>query len=77
MAISTTDRELLKYVAQLKEAEKQSVLQLLKTFVDGRKQTFEPDTLEQYNQEIEAALAEVAAGQYITQEEMEKQAAKW
>ena len=34
-------------------------------------------SIEQYNKEIDEALAEVEAGNYITQEEMEKQAAKW
>lgn len=74
--MSTIDTELLEYVAQLNEAEKESVLQLLKTFING-KQNPERVTLEQYNQEIDEALAEVAAGNYISQEEMEKEAAKW
>jgi hypothetical protein len=34
-------------------------------------------SIEQYNKEINEALAEVKAGNYITQKEMEKQAAKW
>lgn len=34
-------------------------------------------TLEQYNKEIDEAIAEVKAGKYVTQEEMEKIASKW
>ena len=34
-------------------------------------------SVKQYNIEIDEALAEVENGNYITQEEMEKQAAEW
>jgi hypothetical protein len=74
---NTVDQELYKYFTQLNEAEKKSVLQMIKTFLKGRKQTPERISIEQYNKEIDEALAEVAAGQFISQEEMEKQAAKW
>jgi predicted transcriptional regulator len=33
--------------------------------------------LEQYNKEIDEALAVVEAGNYITQDEMEKRVAEW
>ncbi len=62
---------------QLNEAEKKSVLLLLKTFLAGREKTEDHISLEQYNMEIDEAWAEAEAGNYITQEEMEKQAAKW
>jgi predicted transcriptional regulator len=34
-------------------------------------------SIEQYNKEIDEALAEVEAGNYITQKEMERKAANW
>jgi len=34
-------------------------------------------SIEQYNKEIDEALEERAAGNFIAQEEMEKRAAKW
>ncbi|MBK7883879.1 MAG: hypothetical protein IPJ81_08770 [Chitinophagaceae bacterium] len=34
-------------------------------------------SIKQYNKEIDEALAEAKAGNYITQKEMEKLAAKW
>ncbi len=74
---NTVDQELYKYFTQLNQAEKKSVLQMIKTFLKARKQPPALYTLEQYNKEIDEALAEVAAGQFISQEEMEKQAAKW
>ena len=50
---------------------------MLKTFLLERQQSFERINLEQYNREIEEAIAAFEAGDYITQEEMEKRAAKW
>jgi predicted transcriptional regulator len=34
-------------------------------------------SIEQYNKEIDEAVAEVKAGKYVTQAEMEKIASKW
>ncbi len=34
-------------------------------------------SLEQYNKEIDEAVAEVKAGKYLTQDQMEKVASKW
>jgi predicted transcriptional regulator len=74
---SVLDKELGSYLKQLNEAEKKSVLLMLKTFLLGRNDDAGRISIEQYNREIDEALAEVAAGNYITQEEMEKRAAKW
>ena len=72
------DKELGSYLKQLNEAEKKSVLLMLKTFLQGRKEGSSGHiSIEQYNKEIDEALAQVAEGDYITQNEMEKQAAKW
>ncbi len=71
------DEKLQSYFVQLNEAEKKSVLLMLKTFLAGRSKTGESISIEQYNKEIDEALAEAEAGNYITQEEMEKQASKW
>jgi hypothetical protein len=71
------DKELYSYFVQLNDAEKKSVLQLLKTFLHGRTEDTGRISIEQYNKEIDEALAEVAAGNFITLEEMEKQASKW
>jgi len=71
------DQKLQSYFAELNEAEKKSVLLLLKTFLGSRTKSNKPISIEQYNKEIDQALIEVEEGNYITQEEMEKQAAKW
>ncbi|HEV2833312.1 MAG TPA: hypothetical protein VGW31_15135 [Hanamia sp.] len=71
------NQKLFSYFVQLNDAEKKSVLLLLKTFLESRPNVVDQVSVDQYNKEIDEALAEAAEGNYITQEEMEKQAAKW
>ncbi|MES2774460.1 MAG: hypothetical protein V4722_09760 [Bacteroidota bacterium] len=74
---SVLDEQLQDYFLELNESEKKSVLLLLKTFLANRKRTDDRISIEQYNAEIDEALAEAEAGNYITQDEMEIAAAKW
>jgi hypothetical protein len=71
------DQQLQSCFLELNENEKKSVLLLLKTFLGNRKGVAERVSLAQYNAELDEALAEEAAGDYITQHEMEIEAAKW
>jgi hypothetical protein len=68
------ERELLQYIFQLDEAEKKSVLQMLKTFLRGREKKLPRVSTEQYNKEIDEAIARVEAGEYYTHEEVERMA---
>jgi DNA-directed RNA polymerase len=70
-------KEMLRSFIQLNDAEQKSVLQMIKTFLKSREKQSERVTIEQYNREIDEALAEVVAGNYVTQEELERAAAKW
>ena len=74
---SVLEKELNNYFMQLNSAEKKSVLLLLKTFLRNRGEHTDRVSIEQYNKEIDEALAEEANGNYITQDEMEKRAGKW
>lgn len=74
---NTIEQELQHYLLQLNEAEKKSVLQLLKTFVKGRKQKQKRMTIEEYNEEINEALAEAEKGDVYTHEEVVKMVKNW
>jgi hypothetical protein len=74
---SVLDQQLNSYIMQLNEAEKKSVLLMLKIFLKDRDTSISNASIEQYNKEIDEALQDVEAGLYITQDEMEKIAAKW
>ncbi|HZW69269.1 MAG TPA: hypothetical protein VFF57_00280 [Hanamia sp.] len=75
--VNVSEKEWQKYFVQLNEAEKKSVLLMLKIFLHRRGEGVKRINIEQYNKEIDEALAEVEEGDYISQDEMEKIAAKW
>lgn len=74
---SALERELLQYIVQLNEAEKKSVLQMLKTFLKDREKKHSRISIEQYNKEIDEAVARVEAGEYYTNEDVERMAKEW
>lgn len=74
---SVLDKELFSYFMQLNDAEKKSVLQMLKTFLKGRIRSDDRITKEQYNKELDEAIARVEGGHFHTMEEVEKMAKQW
>lgn len=74
---SAIDREMFAYFMQLSDAEKKSVVELLKTFMKGRKKQFERLSVEQYNKEIDEAMDRVRRGEYTTFEDLEKEMQSW
>ncbi len=77
MGISTIDKELLKYFTQLDESQKKSLLELIRTFSKGSKESMEIVSLEQYNRELDEAMERIGRGEYTTLEELEKEMQSW
>ena len=73
MAASSLDIELSKYWSLLTTVQKESLLGVIKSFV----QSTERINLEQYNQELAEAEVEYEAGNYITSDEMLKLIRQW
>lgn len=71
MASTATSTEMLQYFSQLNEAEQESIVNMLRTFVDARQQEPKP-SLQEYNREIEQADAEIEGGEFISHEEVMK-----
>ncbi|MBS1529955.1 MAG: hypothetical protein JSU01_06590 [Bacteroidetes bacterium] len=71
------DRELFQYILQLDEAQKKSVLQMLKTFVKGGGKKVPRTSIEQYNKDIDEAIARVEAGEFYTHDEVRRMAKEW
>jgi hypothetical protein len=71
------ENELLQYILQLDDAEKKSVLQMLKTFVKGREAKDARVSIEEYNQELKEAETEYERREYTSHEEFVKQMKKW
>jgi hypothetical protein len=77
MNISAIDRELLKYVTQMDELQKRSLLELIKTFLNKKEAAAETTSLQQYNQELEAAMERISKGTFTSLEDLEKEMQSW
>lgn len=71
------DREMYAYFMQLNDAEKKSVVELLKIFMKRRLDQPSHMTLEQYNKELDEAMERVEQGEYTTFEDLEKEMKSW
>jgi predicted transcriptional regulator len=72
MATPSISQEMLNYFMQLNDAERKSVLEMIKTFISSRGGELQPQSVEQYNQELEQADAEIEAGDFVSHEEVKK-----
>jgi len=77
MAAPNIQQEMLQYFIQLSDKEKKSVLQMIKTFLQGKNQPPQRISIKQYNKEIDEAMARMNAGEFITQEVLEQDADQW
>lgn len=73
MATPLLDSELGKYWPLLTTVQKESLLSVIKSIVTPEERI----SIAQYNIEIDEAIARVDAGEFYTQEEVEKMAKKW
>ena len=77
METTALDQKMYNYFMQLNEAEKKSVVQMIKTFLQSRKAVSELISIEQYNKEIEESESEIEKGESYTQEEVLKLSKQW
>jgi hypothetical protein len=72
MSSPVTSQELISYFNQLSNAEQQTVLQMLKSFLHNRKEGEGSESLEDYTKELEQADAEIEAGDFVLHEDVVK-----
>jgi hypothetical protein len=77
MATQVIDQQMVEYFMQLNIAEKKSVVQLIKTFLKARNDSPGRISIEQYNRELDEAERQIEAGNFITQEDLEKEMETW
>ncbi|MBL7764203.1 MAG: hypothetical protein JNL23_12325 [Chitinophagaceae bacterium] len=73
MGIPSLDSELGKYWPLLTPVQKESLLSVIKSFVAPAERI----SAEQYNKEIDEAVARVEAGEFYTQDDVDKMAKEW
>ena len=76
METSAIDKEMYDYFMHLNEAEEKSVVQMIKTFLQSRKE-FERISIERYNKEIEEAESEIERGESYSHAEVVKMSKQW
>jgi len=72
METKALTQEMLTYFSKLSNEEQQSILTMIKTFINSRHTEFGPVTLDEYNRELEEADAEIEAGDFVPHEEIKK-----
>lgn len=75
MSANTLDIEFNKYYSLLNKSQKESVIKMLKSFVQGSKE--QTASIEEYNADIDRAIAEHKKGETISHEAVTKLAKKW
>jgi hypothetical protein len=70
-------RERLLLIKELEQVEDLSLLQAIKAVLHYGMKNEGRISIEQYNQELDEANARINAGKFITQEDLEKEAAQW
>lgn len=70
------DKELLKYWDLLDKVQQKSIISMIKSFLPqaGGKDRI---SVEQYNKEVDDAMARIDAGKFITHEEVIKNSKNW
>ncbi len=78
MASTTSlSKEMLKTFDKLNAEEQKSILQMIKTFLQGRKNDFTPQSIEEYNQELKAAFKAAKKGEVTSLKKLEEEMKLW
>jgi hypothetical protein len=77
MATTSLSEEMIENFVKLNNAEQKSILQMIKTFVSSKETEFIPQTLEEYNAEIQAALEAAKRGEVTSIEQLEEEMKSW
>jgi hypothetical protein len=70
------DKELQAYITMLNLSQKKSLLGVIKSFLKPA-EAIDRISREQYNRELQEAESRIDAGHFITQDDVEKDAATW
>ena len=76
-AVIGVEEELQDCIAQLDMSQKKSLLEMIKSFVKKDDEEMKPQTIEEYNKELEDAESEFQRGEFISHEEMLNEIKKW
>ena len=68
---------MIKNFVQLNGHEQKSILQLVKSFLNKKKISQQPQTIEEYNKELKAALKRAKRGEVTSLQKLEEEMKVW
>ena len=71
------NQEFFHYYDRLTKVQKESMLNLVKSFLEKDEEKTKRVSIEQYNKELEKAEKRISKGEYITHESLKAEAKKW
>jgi hypothetical protein len=74
---SVLDKELVQYFLRLSEPQKQSLLAMMKSFLNPSEEPAYPVSAEEYNRELDEAMERISKGSFTTLEQLEKEIQSW
>ena len=77
MKAGVIEQEMTDYFMQLNDAEKKSVVALIKTFIQNRSKQSPSSMLDDYNYDIEESLLEAGRGEFYTHDEVVNLSKSW
>jgi hypothetical protein len=77
MTTTSLSEEMINNFVQLNVDEQKSVLQMVKTFLKTKKNNFAPQSLEDYNKELKAAMKAAKKGEVISVQQLEAEMKLW
>lgn len=77
MPVTSVSNELIKIFAQLSKDEQKSILQMVKIFIQNKSVSQLPQSIEEYNKEIKAALRRAKRGEAASVEKLEEEMKAW
>jgi hypothetical protein len=76
MAISPTDKELLKFISQLSLSQKDELINHVKELLKSQNNS-ESQSITEYNDEIDKALRGIEKGEFTSLEDLEREMESW
>jgi hypothetical protein len=74
---SAIDKEFIEYFLRLDEPQKKSLLEVMKTFLKSPAQDISAQNVQEYNRELDEAMARINKGEFTTLEDLEKEMESW
>lgn len=73
MSTTAMSYEMMKNFVQLSKDEQKSLLQMIKAFLNNKKINYKPQTIDEYNKEIKAALRRAKRGEVTSIDKLEQE----